>query len=131
MARILIIEDNPPMGSALRDALTEDGHDVTWAQDYRAAVLHLRQDPFPFDLVLLDYALSRNPKAPTGEAWARRLVLRDPPFAGAVVCMSSDPPCNAQMSEVLTRAGVACAETNKFYALEAARDLIAAMAGKD
>jgi two-component system OmpR family response regulator len=54
--RVLLIEDDPSLGEAVRDHIAADGHAVDWArrlddaEDARAGV--------PFDLILLDLNLS-------------------------------------------------------------------------
>ena len=53
--KILVIEDDPAIREALREALMADGHDVTCATDGGQAVRLFGEGPF--DLVLLDVML--------------------------------------------------------------------------
>lgn len=52
MARILLVEDEPPVADAICHLLSGAGHDVTWLPNGRSAVeLHEQE---PFDLVVCD-----------------------------------------------------------------------------
>jgi two-component system alkaline phosphatase synthesis response regulator PhoP len=53
--RILIVEDDAPLARVLRDNLTFDGFDVTWADDGDAALDKARA--VPPDLIVLDLML--------------------------------------------------------------------------
>lgn len=53
--RVLLIEDDPTLGEAVRDQVVEDGHAVDWVRDLRDAQDSLRLAPY--DLVLLDLML--------------------------------------------------------------------------
>jgi len=65
--RILVVEDEPRMARTLRDALTEEGHNVTLASDGLEAVATATN--WPFDVIILDVMLPRL----DGFAVARRL----------------------------------------------------------
>jgi DNA-binding response OmpR family regulator len=55
VATLLVVEDDETIGSLLRDGLSADGHEVTWARGGRSA---LRDATLTrFDLVLLDLGL--------------------------------------------------------------------------
>ena len=53
--RILLVEDDPGLGAAIRDQISADGHLVDWAQELATATVHL--DTMGYDLVLLDMML--------------------------------------------------------------------------
>ena len=76
MARILIVEDDPAMVVALRDAFEQEGYGVSTVTDGEAALARARDDP-P-DLILLDVML---PKI-SGHEVCRRLreAGQDPPI---------------------------------------------------
>src|SRR5215471_21121589 len=65
--RILVVEDEPRMARTLRDALTEEGHNVTLASDGPEAVATATN--WSFDVIVLDVMLPRL----DGFAVARRL----------------------------------------------------------
>jgi DNA-binding response OmpR family regulator len=54
-ARILLVEDDPGIGTALRMNLEYEAYDVTWARDLRAARESTKSDTF--DLVVMDRGL--------------------------------------------------------------------------
>ncbi|MFE8069894.1 response regulator transcription factor [Marinobacteraceae bacterium S3BR75-40.1] len=53
--RILLIEDSPGLGEAVRDQLADDGHAVDWVQSLREAEASVRSTGY--DLILLDLML--------------------------------------------------------------------------
>jgi two-component system OmpR family response regulator len=53
--RVLLVEDDMVLGSAVRDQIAADGHSVDWVQRLDAAGDYLRAAPY--DLVLLDLML--------------------------------------------------------------------------
>lgn len=53
--RILLIEDNPALGEAVRDYLATVGHAVDWMQTLQDA--HLASETVPYGLILLDLRL--------------------------------------------------------------------------
>lgn len=55
--RILVVEDDPKLGSLLEEGLGEEGFAITWVRDGDAAVAVATQQDF--DLMLLDYMLPR------------------------------------------------------------------------
>ena len=55
--RILVVEDDPLLGDALRTGLRQRGFDADWVQDGVAAGLALRTDAFA--AVVLDIGLPR------------------------------------------------------------------------
>lgn len=55
--RILIVEDEQHIGTALRYNCEAEGYDATLVGDGPAAVALFRSDPQPFDLVVLDLML--------------------------------------------------------------------------
>lgn len=55
--RLLLAEDDPMVGAALRKGLQQEGHAVDWVQDGVAAEAALRAQPF--DLLILDLGLPR------------------------------------------------------------------------
>jgi DNA-binding response OmpR family regulator len=55
VARLLLVEDDEMIGSALRDLLDGHGHDVGWTRSGRAALDEVGR--FELDLVLLDLGL--------------------------------------------------------------------------
>ncbi|GAY13064.1 response regulator transcription factor [Pseudonocardia sp. N23] len=55
MARILVVEDDDTIGTAVARSLTLHGHEVAWAQDGGSAIRETARAPF--DLVLLDLGL--------------------------------------------------------------------------
>jgi DNA-binding response OmpR family regulator len=55
--RLLLVEDDPMIGSALQRGLQRDGHSVDWVQD--GAVAESAARAGAFDLILLDLALPR------------------------------------------------------------------------
>ncbi|MFP3710702.1 response regulator, partial [Paraburkholderia sp. SIMBA_009] len=55
--RVLLVEDDPLIGSGLEQGLKQEGFAVDWVKDGHAAELALRTDPY--DLVLLDLGLPR------------------------------------------------------------------------
>ena len=58
--RILIIEDDPMVGQALKIGLAQDGHAADWVQTVsaaRSAWLSLSKDLDPYDAVLVDLGL--------------------------------------------------------------------------
>ena len=65
--RVLVVEDEPRMARTLRDALTEEGHNVTLASDGPEALATATD--CSFDVIILDVMLPRM----DGYAVARRL----------------------------------------------------------
>ena len=55
--RLLLVEDDPMIGEALRAGLKRDGFTVDWVREARAAQAALRTAPLPFELLLLDLGL--------------------------------------------------------------------------
>jgi len=55
VARILIVEDDPPVRALIRAILSLGGHSVTSAETGEEALTHIGSNPF--DLVLLDLML--------------------------------------------------------------------------
>jgi DNA-binding response OmpR family regulator len=55
-ARLLLVDDDPAVRSAVSQALEEDGHAVAVAEGGRAALALLRQGPLP-DLLIVDLGL--------------------------------------------------------------------------
>jgi len=55
--RLLLVEDDPMIGEALRAGLKRDGFAVDWVREARAAQAALRTAPLPFELLLLDLGL--------------------------------------------------------------------------
>lgn len=55
--RLLLVEDDEPLGDALRVGLTQDGYTVDWLRDGEAASAALRTEPY--ELVILDLGLPR------------------------------------------------------------------------
>ena len=55
--RLLLVEDDPMIGEALRAGLKRDGFTVDWVREARAAHSALRTEPLPFELLLLDLGL--------------------------------------------------------------------------
>lgn len=55
--RLLVVEDDSMIGSALQALLTKDGHAVDWAEDGASASTALRTNTY--DLVVLDLGLPR------------------------------------------------------------------------
>jgi len=53
--RVLLIEDAPGLGEAVREQITEDGHAVDWVQRLAHARNSVRA--IPYDLILLDLML--------------------------------------------------------------------------
>ncbi len=53
--RILLVEDDPMIGAAMRAGLTQDGHAVDWLHEGGAVVAALAAQPY--DMVLLDLGL--------------------------------------------------------------------------
>ena len=53
--RVLLIEDDPSLGAAVRDQIAEDAHSVDWVQRLADARDHIRT--IVYDLVLLDLLL--------------------------------------------------------------------------
>lgn len=64
--RLLIVEDDPQLGEALRAALRGQGHAVDWFRDGAAADAALSDAPY--DAMLLDLGLP----GPDGLAWLQR-----------------------------------------------------------
>lgn len=55
--KLLLVEDDADLGAALRDALAQDGHEVTWHRDgqaFEATLLAHRVDAVLLDLTLPD-----------------------------------------------------------------------------
>jgi CheY-like chemotaxis protein len=70
--RVLLVEDDTPVLDALREALAEEGFEVTTATDGREALDVLRRGPRP-DAILLDLMM------PVMDGWDfRQAQLRDP-----------------------------------------------------
>jgi two-component system response regulator QseB len=57
--RVLIVEDDPMIGTSLSRGLTDDGYSVDWVRDGVAAEAVLRDRLSEFQLVLLDWGLPR------------------------------------------------------------------------
>jgi two-component system response regulator QseB len=55
--RLLLVEDDPMIGEAIRAGLKRDGFTVDWVREARAAHSALRTEPLPFELLLLDLGL--------------------------------------------------------------------------
>jgi len=55
--RLLLVEDDPMVGDAVREGLRQDGYAVDWVRDGNAAETALRTEQY--DLVLLDLGLPR------------------------------------------------------------------------
>ena len=70
--RILVVEDQPAVASALREALQDEGYEVSTAEDGRTALETMRREGSP-DLVLLDLFM------PEMDGWAFATRLRGDP----------------------------------------------------
>ncbi len=57
--RVLIVEDDPMIGTSLTRGLTDDGYVVDWVRDGVAAEAVLKDRHSEFQLVLLDWGLPR------------------------------------------------------------------------
>ena len=57
MARILIVEDEEAMARGLKFNLELEGYEVVVAGDGATALDRFRNDPAPFDLIVLDLML--------------------------------------------------------------------------
>ncbi len=55
--RLLLVEDDPMVGSGLQQGLRQEGYTVDWVQEGNTAVLALETNPYT--LLLLDLGLSR------------------------------------------------------------------------
>ena len=55
--RLLIVEDDTMIGSALKGLLEKDGHGVDWTEDGASATVALQSNPY--DLVILDLGLPK------------------------------------------------------------------------
>lgn len=53
--RVLVVEDDPRVGSFITHGLREEGYDIEWAVTGEDALV--RAEARPFDLVLLDHML--------------------------------------------------------------------------
>jgi CheY-like chemotaxis protein len=74
-ARILLVEDDPALRSALAEILRENGYEVACAADGKDALAQLDARPIPA-MILLDLAM------PVMDGWAFRAEQRrDPRFA--------------------------------------------------
>ena len=58
MQRILVVEDDEPIGRLLDSALRANGYDVSWARTAAAALAQSQVGSF--DLVMLDLGLPKN-----------------------------------------------------------------------
>jgi two-component system response regulator PilR (NtrC family) len=52
--KILIVDDEPNLLRSTAKTLLREGYEVTTAEDNRVALQLLKQDPQPFDLIILD-----------------------------------------------------------------------------
>jgi two-component system OmpR family response regulator len=55
--RVLVVEDDPKLGTLLEQGLGEDGFGITWARDGEAGLALALADEF--DVILLDYMLPK------------------------------------------------------------------------
>jgi two-component system response regulator QseB len=55
--RLLLVEDDEPLGDALRAGLSQEGYTVDWLRDGESASVALRTEPY--ELVVLDLGLPR------------------------------------------------------------------------
>ena len=55
--RLLLVEDDEPLGDALQAGLSQEGYTVDWLRDGEAAAVALRTEPY--ELVVLDLGLPR------------------------------------------------------------------------
>ena len=79
--RVLLVEDDPGLGAAVRDHVAAEGHTVDWTRRLCEAADHLRTTSY--DLVLLD-----PPRAGAGLPVIERVVALAPP---AITYVSCDP----------------------------------------
>src|SRR5262245_7048564 len=84
-ARLLLVEDDVSIRSALAEMLGDEGFTVTTAENGRAALDQLRQGPAP-DVIVLDLMM------PEMDGWEFRVAQRaDPLLAGIpLLAMSAD-----------------------------------------
>lgn len=57
--RILLVEDEPDLGQALKDALEDADYVVDWAVDGEQACEYLHVDPIPYTVAVFDWMLPK------------------------------------------------------------------------
>jgi two-component system cell cycle sensor histidine kinase/response regulator CckA len=89
-ARVLVVEDDPQIATAVSDLLEETGYAVETRRDGRAALERLRRAPNP-DVIILDLMM------PVLDGWEFRVQQRrDPALSGIpVLAMSADKSARA------------------------------------
>lgn len=55
--RVLLVEDDPDLGVALKSALEDEGYIVDLSQDGGDAIAYLQTDPVPYNLAIVDWML--------------------------------------------------------------------------
>jgi DNA-binding response OmpR family regulator len=55
--RVLLVEDDPDLGVALKSALEDEGYIVDLSQDGGDAIAYLQTDPVPYSLAIVDWML--------------------------------------------------------------------------
>jgi DNA-binding response OmpR family regulator len=85
--RVLIVEDQPLVGLALKESLQDAGANVVWVRSDRAAYTALQGNGLPFDVLILDVDLGHGT---TGFDIARFARQRDPDVG--VIFSSGSPP---------------------------------------
>lgn len=93
--RVLLVEDDPPVGNAIRAMLWDNGHDVTVAEDGFAALTCLEEQSF--DLLLSDVVL---PRGMSGALLARETRRTFPLMC--VVLMSGYNELDPMMAELVS-----------------------------
>ncbi len=113
--RILVVDDEPLVGTVLRRTLTD--HEVTVVGSAHAALERLAAGE-PYDVVLSDLVMP----GMSGMDLYRELARRDPPVARRIVFLTGGAFTPAAQ-DFLTREQVECVE--KPFELEALRSLVA------
>ncbi len=102
MPRVLILDDDCGITSALEAVLTMEGYQVEVQPDGLAGLRRLQTPPSP-DVVLLDLAMPRLSGAEVIEAMARDPRLRDLPVVVMTAAAKPDLPPHPSASRAVLR----------------------------
>ena len=97
--RVLIVDDEPALRETLAEILSDEGYQVSTAQNGMEALLRLERDPLPC-VILLDLMM------PVMDGWSfRARQARLPRLAGVPVCVFSAADDLGREAESLSASG--------------------------
>jgi DNA-binding response OmpR family regulator len=94
MAKILVVDDEPPLREMVKEMLQMVDHTVDTAENASAALESIKKAPAPYDLMIID----RNMPGMTGVD-AIKLIRANPKFAGLKILMLTAASVTKEIDE--------------------------------